>query len=122
MIGLSPAERAAARAEFDAAVLPETCTLRRRPSPGAPWADVPGAGGIAGRLSLGSGGNVQALSQIASSVDADGVLRLSHGTDVRRGDRARVAGEAGDVLCEVLFVGPAVRIHRNAAIRVVESA
>lgn len=122
MIGLTPAEVQAVRADFDNLTLTETATLRRQPTPGAPWENVAGAVGVACRYSPSQGRDVDAWSDIAARVQADATLRLPADVDVRRGDRAHVTGEAGTVLCEVLWVAPSVRIHRNALVRTVESA
>lgn len=118
---LTSTELAAMREDAVDALL-DVCTIRRRSAAGAPFADVPGAVDIACRFVPSTGGRPEETGGVAASVDADATLRVAHGVDVRRLDRVRVSGVAGEVLAEVLYVAPSVRAHRNALLRVIESA
>lgn len=116
MLGLTPDELAAVRADFNALVLPEVCTIRRR-GPDGTWGDV--AVDVACRLTPGAEGDD--WSDVASQVRATATLRLPAGTDITRLDRVRVTGEGGTVLVDVVYVPATTRVHRSVLVRPVES-
>lgn len=97
----------------------DVCDLRRRPAPGAPWANVAGGIGLRCRLTPGGGRDVEAMSAVAARLEADAILHLAHDAPVLRGDHAFV--NAARTRCEVLYVHPVVRAHRLCLVRVEES-
>lgn len=104
---LTPAELEAMRADL-AALLPDEVSVRRRGVGGA-WADV---ASYACRLTLGTGGPDERLSDAAHRVGASAVLRLPAGADVLRLDRVRVGEHAG----EVRLVLAVTRAHLTALV------
>lgn len=116
LITTTPAELAEIRAGF-AALLPDTCSLRRESASGV-WGDVPQGQGLPCRLSPLRGRNVEAYGEISARLEADAVLRLPHDAPVQVDDHAHIDG----VRCAVVFIVPSPRVHLTALVRLEQSA
>lgn len=116
---LTPDELASMRSDALGALF-ERCIVMRRDEPGAPLAEI--AFDLPCRYVPANGREVDTGTGVTAGIDADATVRLPHDADVRRGDRLRIAGDGGEVLSDVVWTGPAARVHRNVLVRTVESA
>ena len=104
LVGLTDAELAAVRADFDQ-LLPDLAEHRRKTA--GTWASA--GPDLPCRLKVGIGidPGQDRLSEAAAAVDANAVVRLPYDADVRRLDSLTIGGRRG----EVRLVIPRPRAH-----------